>query len=74
MQQEEIYGLKNAVKNLFLGLIYVLYIYDLPTSVFGTNYCLTRGTNALLYPSGSQTCSSRYPNQGSDYVSLPSIF
>jgi len=25
---------------------------------------------ALLYNGGSQTCSSRYPKQGSDYVLL----
>jgi len=28
----------------------------------------------MSYCSGSQSCSSRYPSQGSDYVSLPSIF
>jgi len=29
---------------------------------------------AKHWGSGSQTCSSRYPNQGSDYVLLPSLF
>jgi len=29
---------------------------------------------AIVYSSGSQTCSNRYPNQSSDYVLLPSKF
>jgi len=28
----------------------------------------------ILYFSGSQTCSNRYPNHGIDYVLLSSIF
>jgi len=28
--------------------------------------------NLMVYTSGSQTCSNRYPNHGSDYVLLPS--
>jgi len=32
---------------------------------------LNTANNTLQYASGSQTCSNRYPNQGSDYVLLP---
>jgi len=36
-------------------------------------YKTTYSTDMVFntYPSGSQTCSSRYPNQGADYVLLP---
>jgi len=33
-----------------------------------------KNTALMLWSSVSQTCSNRYPNQGSDYVSLPSKF
>jgi len=58
-------------------LIVFVRVLDIPSTLLRKQvklFCLLICTYLSFYPSSSQTYSSRYPNQGFNYVLLPSIF